>query len=217
MFPIKDNIPNDQFPVVTVGLILANLVFYVVVVSHGGSLISGPDAHELTKYGAIPHALTIRAVFASLFLNESILQLAGNMLFLWIFGNTVEDATGPVRFLAFYVVAGAAALALQVAVDPSSTTPAAGPAGAIAAIIGGYVVLYPRARVLALVLIIFFFGVMEIPALVMVGLWFVMQAAFGNGTAAYIGHLGGFVLGALTIRFLATRRKATPPTAAAYR
>jgi membrane associated rhomboid family serine protease len=114
------------------------------------------------------------------------------------------------------VGAGLMALAIQVALDPSSSAPMAGPAGAIAAVIGGYIVLYPRARVLTLVLIIFFFGVLEVPAWVMVGLWFVMQAVFGNGTAAYIAHVGCFALGALTIRLLATRRKATPPTAAAY-
>jgi membrane associated rhomboid family serine protease len=217
MFPVKDNIPNDQFPIVTVALFVANVVVYVLVSLHGGSLISGPDAHELAKYGATPHSLTVRTVLTSMFVNESIFQLAGNMLFLWIFGNTIEDSMGPLRFLCFYVAAGLAALALQVALDPGSTAPTAGPAGAIAAIIGGYVVLYPRARVLTLVLIIFFFGVLEVPVWAMVGLWFVMQAVFANGTAAYIAHLGSFVLGALAIRLLATRRKATPPTAAAYR
>jgi membrane associated rhomboid family serine protease len=119
-----------------------------------------------------------------------------------------------------------AALALQVAVAPNSLAPTLGAAGAIAAVLGGYIVLYPRARVLALVLIIFFFGVIELPTWVMLAIWFALQAAFaaagltslGNaGGVAYLAHVGGFVFGLLTIRLVATRRKATPPTAAAYR
>jgi rhomboid family protein len=233
LFPIKDNIPTDRFPVVTVGLILANIVVYVLAVGHGGSLISGPDAHELIRYGISPeqathlHGHTWDRLFTSMFMHASILHLAGNMLFLWIFGNNVEDSMGSARFLAFYILGGLAALALQVAVEPNSVAPTVGASGAIAAVLGGYVVLYPRARVLTLVLIIFFFTVIEVPALVMLGLWFVEQAVFGavgltdptggGGGVAYFAHVGGFAFGLLAIRALATRRKATPPTAAAYR
>jgi rhomboid family protein len=233
LIPIKDNIPTDRFPLVTVSLILANIVVYVLAVSHGGSLISGPDAHELVKYGVSPYAITHptgrtwETVFTSMFMHASILHIAGNMLFLWIFGNNVEDSMGRVRFLAFYVVGGLAALALQVAVDPSSHATTVGASGAIAAVLGGYVVLYPRARVLTLVLIILFFTVIELPALVMLALWFAEQAVFGavgltdptggGGGVAYFAHIGGFVFGVLAIRALATRRKPVPPTAAAYR
>ena len=161
-----------------------------------------------------------------MFMHASILHLAGNMVFLWIFGNNVEDSMGPFRFLAFYLLGGIAALGLQVAIDPDSLAPTVGASGAIAAVLGGYIVLYPRARVLTLVLIIFFFGVIEVPALVMLGLWFVEQAVFGAvgltdptnaGGVAYFAHVGGFVFGLLAIRLAATRRKRTPPTAAAYR
>ncbi len=233
MIPIKDNIPTDRFPLVTVALILANIVVYVLATGHGGSLISGPDTHELVKYGVSPYSITHPTgrtwgtVFTSMFMHASILHLAGNMLFLWIFGNNVEDSMGPARFLLFYVAGGLAALALQVAVEPNSMAPTVGASGAIAAVLGGYVVLYPRARVLTLVLIILFFTVIELPAMAMLGLWFAEQAVFGavgltdptggGGGVAYFAHVGGFAFGLLAIRALATRRKPTPPTAAAYR
>ncbi|HET9104170.1 MAG TPA: rhomboid family intramembrane serine protease [Solirubrobacteraceae bacterium] len=250
MIPIKDNIPTDRFPVVTVLLILANVIAYVASVAHGGSLISGPDTHEVLRFGAIPYALThpgeqcgfVRGmtnefgcthhpalvsglpwwetVFTSMFVHGSILHIAGNLLFLWIFGNNVEDAMGPLRFIAFYLLGGVAALALQTAIDPNSTAPTIGASGAIAAVLGGYIVLYPRARVLSLVFVLLFFTVIELPALVMLGIWFVQQAVFGaagltstsTGGVAYFAHVGGFVFGLLTIRWLARRRKATPPT-----
>jgi membrane associated rhomboid family serine protease len=252
MIPLKDNIPTDRFPIVTVALILANVLVYLLSIRHGGSLISGPDAQELVKYGATPYALTHsgvhcgvisptelgcgrgvsglpawQTVFTAMFMHASILHIAGNMLFLWIFGNNVEDSMGPIRFLIFYVLGGVAALALQVAIGPNTVGPTVGASGAIAAVLGGYIVLYPRARVLSLVFIIFFFGVFELPALVMLGLWFVQQAVFGaagltspahaGGGVAYFAHVGGFVFGLLTIRLVATRRKPTPPTRSAYR
>jgi membrane associated rhomboid family serine protease len=251
MIPIKDNIPTDRFPLVTVALILANVIVYLLSIRHGGSVISGPDTQEVVKYGATPYALTHSGVHCGLvsptqlgcgrsvsglpawetvvtamFLHASILHIGGNMLFLWIFGNNVEDAMGPIRFLIFYLLGGVAALALQVAVAPNTVAPTLGASGAIAAVLGGYIVLYPRARVLTLVLIIFFFGVIEVPALVMLGIWFAEQAAFGaagltslgnTGGVAYFAHVGGFAFGLLTIRLVATRRKPTPPTAVAYR
>ncbi len=251
MIPIKDNIRTDRSPFVTVALILANVIVYLLSIRHGGSLISGPDTQEIVKYGATPYALTHsglhcglvsptelgcsrgvsglppwETVFTAMFVHASILHLGINMLFLWIFGNTVEDAMGPIRFLVFYLLGGVAALALLVAVGPNSMAPTVGASGAIAAVLGGYIVLYPRARVLTLVLIIFFFGVIEVPAWVMLGIWFAVQAAFGaagltslgnTGGVAYFAHVGGFAFGLLTIRLLATRDKPTPPTAAAYR
>jgi membrane associated rhomboid family serine protease len=251
MIPIKDNIPTDRLPFVTIGLILSNVIVYLLAVAHGGSLISGPDAQEIVKYGATPYALTHpgvhcgvvtptelgcgegvsglpgwQTVFTSMFMHASILHLAGNMVFLWIFGNNVEDSMGSFRFLAFYLLGGIAALGLQVAISPDSLAPTVGASGAIAAVLGGYIVLYPRARVLTLVLIIFFFGVIELPALAVLGAWFIVQAVFGAagltdptsaGGVAYFAHIGGFIFGVLTIRLVATRRKRTPPTAAAYR
>jgi membrane associated rhomboid family serine protease len=246
VIPIKDNIPTDRFPLVTVALILANIIVYVLSIRHGGSLISGPDSHEVVKYGAIPYAITHpgthcgvigpdlacakpgpagtlptwETVLSSMFMHGSILHIAGNMLFLWIFGNNVEDSMGRVKFIAFYLLGGLAALALQVLVAPNSLAPTIGASGAIAGVLGGYLVLYPRARVLSLVFIILFFTVIELPALVMLGIWFAEQAVFGavnlttptggGGGVAYFAHVGGFAFGAITIRLLATNRKSIP-------
>ena len=248
MIPIKDNIPTDRFPVVTVVLILTNVVAFVIVAAHGGSLISGPDLHEIQRLGAVPFALAhgghcgvvhaagtfgctphagpidglpwSETVCTSMFVHGSILHLAGNLLFLWIFGSTVEDAMGHLRFGLFYLLGGVAALALQTLVDPGSMAPTVGASGAIAAVLGGYIVLYPRARVLSLVLMLLFSTVIEVPALVMLALWFIEQAVFGatgltstsTGVVSCFAHVGGFLFGLLTIRLLATHRKETPPS-----
>ncbi len=255
MIPIKDNIPTDRFPFVTIGLILANFIVYILAVRHGGSFLSGPDTPEVVKYGAIPYALTHygshcgltvtgavacrehgvppadyiptwATIFTGMFMHASIIHIGGNMLFLWIFGNNVEDAMGPVKYLGFYIVGGLAALALQVAIGPSSEVPTLGASGAIAAVLAGYIVLYPRARVLTLVIIIFFFTVIELPAFLFLGIWFVEQAVFGaanlttptggGGGVAYFAHVGGFIFGLLTVRVLARRRKPAPSPYAVY-
>ncbi len=258
MFPIKDNIPTDRFPVITLALILINVMAYLLAIRHGGSLISGPDVKEVIKYGSIPYALTHpgkhcglvqsgqilcqgqagvtgtppnfiptwETVFTGMFMHASILHLGGNMLFLWIFGNNVEDSTSRVRYLLFYLAGGLAALALQVAISPSSDTPTLGASGAIAAVLGGYIVLYPRARVLTVVFIVFFFTVIELPAVVLLGVWFAEQALFGaaglttptggSGGVAYFAHVGGFVFGLLAIRLVATKRKEIPPRYPVY-
>ena len=255
MIPIKDNIPTERFPFVTLGLIVTNVVVYILAIRHGGSFISGPDPFEVVKYGSVPYALTHsgahcgltisgavacqkhgvpmvdyiptwQTIFTAMFMHASILHLGGNMIFLWIFGNNVEDALGPVKYLGFYILGGLSALALQVAVGPNSMAPTLGASGAIAAVLGGYIVLYPRARVLTLVLIIFFFTVIELPAWVLLGVWFAAQALFGavnltdptggGGGVAYFAHVGGFAFGLLTIRALARKRKSVPPAAAGY-
>jgi membrane associated rhomboid family serine protease len=248
VIPLKDNIPTDRFPFVTVALILANVVVYILAIRHGGSLISGPDQFEVVKYGAIPKVLTHclthhelvtstsiscvsggapgalptwETVFSGMFMHASLVHIGGNMLFLWIFGNNVEDSMGPVKYLLFYLLGGIAALALQTAIDPNSTAPTLGASGAIAAVLGGYIVLYPRARVLTLVFIILFFTVIELPALIMLGVWFAEQAVFaatnltdptgGGGGVAYFAHVGGFVFGLLAVRLLARRRRRPVP------
>jgi membrane associated rhomboid family serine protease len=152
-----------------------------------------------------------------MFMHGGFLHIAGNMLFLWIFGNNVEDSMGRLRFFGFYILGGLAAFALQFAVDPNATEPMLGASGAIAAVLGAYIVLYPRARVLSLVIIIFFFTVVELPAFVLLGIWFAIDAllpALGqigqvgsSGGVAYYAHLGGFLFGLLVIRAIAQRRK----------
>jgi membrane associated rhomboid family serine protease len=262
VLPIKDNIPTGRFPVVTVALILANVIVYILSIRHGGSFWSGPDSHEVVKYGAIPYTFTHwgkhcgltgditgsaivcqgqagvtgmptgflptwETIFTSMFMHGSLLHIAGNMLFLWIFGNNVEDSMGPIRFIIFYLLGGLAALALQIGIGPNSTAPTIGASGAIAAVLGGYIVLYPQARVLTLVIIIFFFTVIELPALVMIGIWFIEQAIFGavnltnptggGGGVAYFAHVGGFLFGLATIKLVATKpAKPVPPRHPVY-
>ncbi len=231
MIPIKDNIPTDRVPVVTVALIVINVVVYVLTLRHG-SLFGGPDAGEALKYGAVPSALTGGAappgalspgvtVITSLFVNGSLLALAVNMLFLWIFGNTIEDAMGRIKFVLFYVVGGVAALALAVVLEPNSPAPIVGAAGSVAAVIGGYVMLYANARVLSFSVIPLYFGAVEVPIVVLVVAWFVVQVIFGvtdvtaptggGGAVADIASLGGFLFGMATIKLLATNLKPVPP------
>ena len=250
MIPIKDNIPTDRFPVVTLALVIANFVVYFLAIRHGGSFLSGPDAPEVVKYGAIPYALTHsgshcgllvsgavacqkhgvptadyiptwETIFTGMFMHASIVHIVGNMIFLWIFGNNVEDAMGRIKYLAFYIVGGFAALALQVAISPNSTAPTLGASGAIAAVLGAYIVLYPAARVLTLVIIIFFFTVIELPAWALLAIWFAEQAVFaaanltnpagGGGGVAYFAHIGGFIFGLIAVRWLVTKRKQLAP------
>lgn len=163
-------------------------------------------------------------VLTSMFLHGGWLHIVGNMLFLWVFGCNVEDRLGKLRFLLFYLLAGATAVYAQALLDTGATEPTIGASGAIAGVLGAYLLLYPRARVLTLVFIIFFVTVIEIPALVLLGLWFLLQflpavgdlatpdVASQGGGVAYLAHVGGFVFGLATIRlFLLGRRPAGPP------
>jgi membrane associated rhomboid family serine protease len=230
MFPLKDNIPRARFPIVTVALIATNVVVYLLEIRHGGSFFGGPTAGVALRYGAIPndldHAHRLATALTSMFLHASFLHIFGNMIFLAIFGPTVEDAMGRVRFLTFYLLGGLIALGAQVAADPGSTAPTLGASGAIAAVLGGYILLYPRARVIALVFIVFFFTLVEIPAVFLLGFWLVEQLYFslaglasvgGAGSSsegvAYFAHIGGFAFGLLAIKLFVARRspRATAP------
>jgi membrane associated rhomboid family serine protease len=155
-------------------------------------------------------------LFTSMFMHGSLLHLGGNMLFLWIFGNNIEDSMSELRFVAFYLLGGLAALGAQVLVEPSAAIPTVGASGAIAAVLGGYALLYPRARVITVVFIIIFFTVIELPALLVLGFWILMQlflgandlgsqVAGGEGGVAYFAHIGGFVFGLIAIRLFANR------------
>jgi membrane associated rhomboid family serine protease len=154
--------------------------------------------------------------FTSMFLHGSFLHIFGNMIFLAIFGPTLEDSMTRPRYLAFYLLGGLLALGAQVAVDPSSTGPTLGASGAIAAVLGGYILLYPRARVISLVFILFLFTIVEVPAFLLLGFWFLEQLYFalgglasplgGSEGVAYFAHIGGFAFGLLAIRLFATRR-----------
>ena len=148
------------------------------------------------------------------------------MVFLAIFGPNVEEAMGRFRFVVFYLLGGAIALAAQVLVDPNSTTPTLGASGAIAGVLGGYIVLYPHARILSLIFIVFFVTIIEVPAVFLLGFWFLEQVLFGaanatqplggGGGVAYFAHVGGFVFGLALIKVFAVHRQPTPPRNPVY-
>jgi membrane associated rhomboid family serine protease len=257
LLPLKDNIPTDRLPIVTIAIIVANVLVYFLWqrggLSFGDPSVSGHQHYyeQLIRYAAIPHELAhpgshcgYRAVgdlvdpqrftcgaahfprrqpstwitpFTAMFMHGGLLHLGGNMLFLWIFGNNVEDSMGRVRFVLFYVLGGLVAFGLQTAVDPNSAIPTLGASGAIAAVLGGYILLYPRARVLTVIFIVLFFTIVEIPALLVLGGWFLLQvfdagnAQPGAGGVAYFAHIGGFLFGLALIHAFAKRRKAAPP------
>ena len=242
MLPLKDNIPTRHPPFLTVAIIVANvLVFFLFQkarLSLGGAEI---DEARVIEFGAIPFEIShpgascapdagelvcgldvapgdppaIATIFSSMFMHGGFLHIAGNMLFLWIFGNNIEDSMGRVRFVVFYLLGGVVALLAQTAIDPSSTVPTIGASGAVAAVLGGYALLYPRARVITLVLIIFFITFIELPALLVLGLWVAFQVVSGladlaqpvaqGGGVAYFAHIGGFVFGLLLIKLFANR------------
>ncbi|HEY7623260.1 MAG TPA: rhomboid family intramembrane serine protease [Solirubrobacteraceae bacterium] len=247
LFPLKDNLPTDRQPIVTIALIAINVFVYLFLQPKSGIDLSGNSLNQsaLFHYGAIPFELThpgqhcdlvqdgtavacgtnepssistIATIFTSMFTHAGLLHLGGNMLFLWIFGNNVEDSMGPVRFVVFYLLAGIAALALQVVISPDSTTPTLGASGAIAGVLGGYILIYPRARVLTLVFLFIFFTFIELPAYFFLFIWFAQQAIFGaigltdpagsGGGVAYFAHVGGFVFGLLAIKLFAKRLSA---------
>jgi membrane associated rhomboid family serine protease len=252
VFPLRDNIPTESFPVVTVAIIVLNVIAYLFWQKGGITLGDPSSQHYLTNlvdYGAIPYEITNPGdhcelvssgqilcegqagvsgatepqpatwitLFTSMFMHGGLLHLGGNMLFLWIFGNNVEDAMGPVKYVAFYLLAGLAATAGQVIVDPSSTVPGIGASGAIAGVLGGYLVLFPRARVVTVVFIIFFFTILELPAMIFLVIWFAQQALFGyfdllqptggGGGVAYFAHIGGFVFGLALIKLFASEAR----------
>ncbi|MEP6952778.1 MAG: rhomboid family intramembrane serine protease [Solirubrobacteraceae bacterium] len=247
MFPLRDNIPTDRVPIVTYVLIAINVIAYLFLQPKSGIDFSGGSLNQVSlfHYGAIPYELThpgqhcelvrnmtaaqcdtrigdggiatFLTVLTGMFTHAGLLHLGGNMLFLWIFGNNIEDAMGKVKFLLFYMLGGIAALALQTAIDPQSVVPTLGASGAIAAVLGGYILIYPRARVLTLIFLLVFFTFIEIPAMFFLFIWFAQQAIFGGlgltnaqqsggGGVAYFAHIGGFVFGLLAVRALAHRR-----------
>jgi membrane associated rhomboid family serine protease len=155
---------------------------------------------------------TWATILFAMFMHGSLLHIAGNMLFLWIFGNNIEDSMGKPRFVAFYLLGGLAATLAQTLVNANSTTPNLGASGAIAAVLGGYALLYPRARVITLIFIVFFFTIVELPALFVLGGWFILQlldagtvSIANGGGVAYFAHIGGFLFGLAAIRLFANR------------
>ncbi|HMJ94880.1 MAG TPA: rhomboid family intramembrane serine protease [Thermoleophilaceae bacterium] len=222
MIPLKDDIPTRRFPIVTIALIAINVIVYFAF-EQGLWGLGDLGNQRVGEYGAIPYEITNGqdlpgdqapfwfTILSSMFLHGSLLHLGGNMLFLWIFGNNIEDSMGRLTFIVFYLLGGLAALGLQVATDPNSQVVTIGASGAIAGVLGAYARLYPRARVVTIVFIVIFFTIVTLPALLVLGLWFLLQllpafsdpAGSAGGGVAYFAHIGGFVFGVLAIKLFA--------------
>jgi membrane associated rhomboid family serine protease len=239
VLPLKDNIPTRRKPILTIAII-AICVFVYFFVQKGGISGPSDNSvvkyaaipYEITHPGkhcalvgqnvlcegangvsghAPSQPATVLTILFAMFMHGGLLHLGGNMLFLWIFGNNVEDSMSRWRFALFYLIGGLVATAGQVIVNPNSEVPTLGASGAIATVLAGYAVLYPRARVLTLIFIIIFVTVIELPALLVLGFWFLLQllsaasGPIGGGGVAYFAHIGGFVFGLLFIRIFANR------------
>jgi membrane associated rhomboid family serine protease len=201
MFPVSDVIPSRTTPYATLALIGVTALAFLYELQ-----LSGPDLQRLVDaWGVVPAAFSWPAVFTSLFLHGGWLHVLGNMLYLWIFGDNVEDRLGHGWYLLVYALCGAAAAVGQVLVNPDSTIPMVGASGAVAGVMGAYFVLYPRSRVLTAVFIVFFLDLIEIPAIFFLGIWFLMQLFSGVGSlgveaagggVAFWAHVVGFVTGA---------------------
>jgi membrane associated rhomboid family serine protease len=215
LIPIKDINPTERFPFVTIAFIVVNVAVFIYGMLLGQrseeqfvasfalipARLFSPDAASV---GVIPAGIT---VFTSMFLHGGLLHIGGNMLYLWIFGNNVEDAMGSIRFVIFYLLSGVVAAFSHALANTASVVPMIGASGAISGVLGAYLLLYPRARVLTLVVFGFFVRAVEIPAMFVLGFWFVFQflsALVSSGTGggvAWNAHVGGFVAGMVLIGF----------------
>jgi len=219
MIPLKDDQPTHSFPFVTIGLIVANVAAFMYQIS------LGPAAEGfLFTYGAIPfhlmHTIESRvpvpevaaSLVTSMFLHGGFLHLGGNMLYLWIFGNNIEDVMGRTRFVFFYLLCGVIAVYSHAWFEPESRFPMIGASGAISGVLGAYMLLFPRARVLTLIPLGFFTQLIRIPAVIVLGFWFLAQIVSslltpaGAGGVAWLAHIGGFVAGMSLIFFFKNRR-----------
>ena len=226
MFPLRDENPTELIPFITVAIILANVVVWLTVenaglgrpfldaLCHYGSIpgeltgaLSSGQALPLGNYDCVAGGATWSTVLTSMFLHGSWGHLIGNMWFLWVFGNNVEDSMGHSRFIVFYLLTGVVASAAHVMTAPASGIPTVGASGAISGVMGAYMVLYPRVRVLTLV----FFYLVYLPAWLMLGYWFLIQflsgtAADGGAGIAFWAHVGGFFAGVLLVKAFERKR-----------
>lgn len=207
MFPIRDHNPSGRTPYVVYSLLALNILVFI---SYVGILNEPRALHSFFQVWAIVPADVTNGggwhtLLTSMFLHAGFMHLAGNMLFLWIFGDNLEDEMGHLGFLLFYLAAGIGAGLIHIMTGPDSVVPTVGASGAIAGVMGGYLLLYPKAKVDVLIIFIIFFKVFPMPAWIMLGLWFAMQAVGSIGTSAeaggvaYWAHTGGFVVGLLMI------------------
>jgi membrane associated rhomboid family serine protease len=232
--PISDENPTARRPYVTYALIVVNVLAWFLELSYGGAngganvgdqlqqvtydfgaipsfIVHGvrdgnvlvPDVGRVLLHQGVPWPLTI---LTSMFMHGGWLHIIGNMWFLWIFGDNVEDAMGPVKYIIFYLTCGVAAAMAQVLSSPSSTIPMVGASGAIAGVLGAYLMLYPHARVRCLWVLFIFITTVYVPAWLLLGIWFVSQFLMPGTGVAWMAHVGGFVTGFLLVRLFVTRR-----------
>jgi membrane associated rhomboid family serine protease len=222
MIPLRDINPTRRFPFMTVAIIAINALVFVYESSLGDRALY----QLVTQAGIIPYQVTqqfgpavARDFLTSMFLHGGWMHLLSNMLYLWIFGNNIEDQLGPVRFVVFYLVCGVFAALAQVVTGPLSLTPTIGASGAIAGVLGAYLLLFPRARVQSLIFVFYFIRFVEIPAIIVLGFWFILQffnglASLGvttGGGVAYFAHIGGFLAGVVLIYLFRLGRRPSRP------
>lgn len=205
MFPLKDENPTSRFPYVNTALIVANITVFIL------TLLTGTFESTIELYGMRPVEVLagkrLETLFTSMFLHGGILHILGNMLYLYIFGDNVEDVLGHGKFLIFYLGTGVIASLVHALTDPGSNIPTIGASGAISGVLGAYLVLYPRARVYTAVGIYLFWRIIMVPAIFFLGFWFLLQVFSASVTwltglsegVAYWAHIGGFIAGALLI------------------
>jgi membrane associated rhomboid family serine protease len=213
MFPLRDTQPSYSKPVVTVLLIVVNILIFLFEFSLDPYTLNA----FISTYGLVPDHFAVANIFTSMFLHGGWFHVLGNMWFLWIFGDNIEDILGHGKFLLFYLMCGVVAALTQVLFDPSSRVPMVGASGAIAGVMGAYMVKFPRARILTFVIVIFFFTTFEVPAWAMLIYWFALQL-FGGfdsitasqyshaGGTAFLAHVGGFIAGMVLVFLLGARR-----------
>jgi membrane associated rhomboid family serine protease len=216
MIPLRDVIPSRTTPYITVLIIVVNSLAWLYEVSLPRRVLEG----FLQVYGVVPANFQAYTLVTSMFLHGSWMHVLGNMWYLWIFGDNIEDQLGHGRFIIFYLLCGIAAALGQIAMDPTSTLPTIGASGAIAGVMGAYFVLYPRSRVLTLVPLIIIWEIVELPAILLLGFWFLMQlfsagaiavtANTAGGGVAFAAHVAGFLMGVVGVFVFRKRQQVGP-------
>lgn len=220
MIPYKDDNPTRTFPFVTIGIIALNILIFIwQIFSEGGLQWSA------FTYGAIPHNMItfetkqpispVLTVFSAMFMHGGVIHLAFNMLYLWIFGNNIEDKLGHMRFSIFYIFCGIVSAYAHAITEPHSHIPMVGASGAVSGVLGAYILLFPRATVYTIIILGFFITTVKIPALIVIGFWAIIQFVNGlvsasidqNGGVAWFAHIGGFLIGLMTIKLWLPRRR----------
>ncbi|MFQ6108191.1 MAG: rhomboid family intramembrane serine protease [Candidatus Aminicenantales bacterium] len=215
--PLKDENPTYRFPYVTVFFIILNVLVFLYQLFSGQGLQyfvykMGAIPYEITHFTTLPGLSRVSpalSLVTSMFLHGGLFHLFGNMLYLWIFGNNIEDFLGPVRFVLFYILSGLGASLTHILLHPNSQIPMIGASGAIAGVLGAYLILYPGARVLTLVFLFFFIRIIPIPAAIILGFWFLLQVfniGLGGGVA-WFAHIGGFLIGIGLIKIHTRKRR----------